>query len=246
MAELETLLRIVETLSTLMAESYEHVQKTDVRAPAGSDAAKGLTTVKDQVGAKDRQARDQRRNVAEEIAGVAYEDKLHATPLPDWIPGMSKTDLKTMLASQTVLSGAVAARMARGLTPVEYARYAALCFGLIREASDYAQSILRSQLDLVRSHQMETLMHSDLRPTAASLTSATAAPTTVYDGVEHDDGVRQALLESALFADNASFMRTPLTPYETPVVSGPVTPAASGPASPTDDDDAADVNLMDF
>ena len=238
MAQLHAARSVIETISTAMADLAQHVT-SDSRARKGDTDSSAMASAKKNSANKERHRRAQQANSAAEMVEDAAADLFNATALAELEPCTSMNDLKTITASQNTLLGFARSRRTRGLTAVEYARYAGLCFALIRDVNDFMGRVIQMELDSVRLRHHDALLHSDQRPTTASQTSNTSASssssssndeTSVYGG-----GGGDAL--SSLFGGGD--LLPPLTPYQTPPVSGPSSRASSPP--PLSDDD---VDLM--
>ena len=236
MAQLHAARSVIETISTAMADLAQHVT-SDSRARKGDTDSSAMASAKKNSANKERHRRAQQANSAAEMVEDAAADLFNATALAELEPCTSMNDLKTITASQNTLLGFARSRRTRGLTAVEYARYAGLCFALIRDVNDFMGRVIQMELDSVRLRHHDALLHSDQRPTTASQTSNTSASssssssndaTSVYGGGD-------AL--SSLFGGGD--LLPPLTPYQTPPVSGPSSRASSPP--PLSDDD---VDLM--
>ena len=243
MAQLHAAMSVIEAVSTAMADLSRHV--TENRSRKGGDGAgdsDAMSAAKKSSATKERQRRAQQANTAAEMVEDANADHLQATVLLELELGTSMTDLMAITASQGTLLGFARSRMTRGLTAAEYARYAALSFALIRDVNDFMRRVTQMELDAVRLRHHDALLHSDQRPTAASQTGSMAAGAagdgdgSVYGGGEKTDD------HSLLFS--GSGLLPPLTPYQTPPVSGPSSRAASPPLS-VDGDDGDIGDLMD-
>lgn len=229
---------VIETVSTAMADLSRHINEARPRKGDGTGDSEAMSVTKKANATKERQRRALQESSAAELVDDASADRLNSTVLLELEPGTSMTDLKAITASQGTLLGFARSRMTRGLTVAEYARYAALCFALIRDVNDFMRRVTQMELDSVRLRHHDALLHSDQRPTAASQTGSMAAA-----GVAGDDSVYGGGDHSLLFS--GSDLLPPLTPYQTPPVSGPSSRAASPPLSVDgDDDDDGPIDLM--
>lgn len=234
MAQLLAANEIISTLTTAMIELGERVKYGSNSSRSSSETKISLMHDKDTT-AKQNQS-DQDALTAMDIAGITSYDGFDRLPIPalhDWMPLTSMDRLASMSASCKSLKTFANNRKRNGISVVTYARFCQKVSSLIRDVSDYSNSVLRSEMDHVHSLQDEALLSLDVRPLAASVdvvaeqAKAAARMPGVY-GVDDED----------------SLFSAPGTPYETPAVSASNSRASSPPLPDDDDDDTPGFDLM--
>lgn len=234
MAQLMDAQRVIETISSGMAELALYIRGAD---------APGPDAMRKSGNARRRAQRAQRVAHAEEMARDDKAERLPVMPLIQCLPGVSARYMEIVTASHPMLIASISAGIARGITAEDYAKLAAKCFEMIRDVNDYSAAVTTQELNMVRSQQARALYHSDARPmtaTAAAASAATAAKASSNAG-EPGTGVYGESI-SNLFDPAPDDSGLPvITPYGTPGVSAATTPVPSRPGSPSDD-----IDLMGF
>jgi hypothetical protein len=189
MAELRVALETIMALSSAMAELHVRIRaREDERRSSSSDRSKGMSA-----------ARKVRAQEFGDDAIVADMGSAPSSAQADadgvaTLSGVSMHDLTALLASRQQLLSYATTLRARGPSADEYARFAARCAVLIRDASEYAASVWTKQIIAVRSQGMEAMSRIDTRPMAAPPDKAVAAtsvldPVSVVDDDGIDDGI---------------------------------------------------------
>ena len=225
MAQLLTANEIISTLTNAMIDLGARVKYTS--NPSRSSQTK-VSRIHEKDAIEKQHQHDQDASIAMEIAGITSYDGFDRLPIPvlhEWMPLTSIDRLASMSASCKSLKTFAANRKRNGISVITYARFCQKVSALIRDVSDFSNSVLRSEMDHIHSLQDEALLSLDARPLAASVdvlaeqAKAAAQMPGVY-GVDEED----------------SLFSAPGTPYETPAVSASSS-RSSSPPLPDDDDD---------
>lgn len=231
MAQLAAAYKVIDSVTTLMLEVGTRVGVSS----ASSHDDSSLASVHKASSSRKRHQNQQRNSVANSMVDSGVRAEPTQLLLID--SQGSAQDFAVATAGVPRLREFERAHRHRTVTAEEFAGFVVDCCKVIRDVNDYAQYVYQQQIDLVRSQNFEASVSSDLRPVSASMTAPVASGGGAYGVV--DNAVAATFDTGPL---PSTLLMTPITPYETPGVSVPVSRTVSPP--PGDDEDEVDAATL--